>query len=342
MKPLDNVKFVVIDEAQDMAHLLVNIVDRLFRNAQEIWWAGDANQAIYGFAAADARIFIERARKASTRIVLRQTHRFGQEIVDLSTKIIRRAQDRMDVDVIGLHGKKHNIHSTGEFRPVVGQALILHRHVLGCQAVAASYIAAGLPFRNERGRDPLGANVRVRAFKAMRDLADGGDISMGAVHRLVDDLMPSILIGEDGLKKRLVVHGAKKKLQDAQNEGAVRLVDLVRSGILTQDGADIIRMKSYRLFRHADDLAYYDRVIENGYDLEGNCPIITTMHGSKGRQAEQVIVFNEMGRKCWDDPDTEHRLAYVAATRTRGELEICNERTLDWAEMPYEYPVNNV
>ncbi len=347
MQPLDDVKYVVIDEAQDLAPILFAIVDRLFRNAKEIWWAGDDDQCLYTFAAADARLFIDRARKAHTRIFLRDTHRFGIEIVNVAGQIIRQVKNRVPKEVVGVPGRGHVIHSTGEFKPIVAKMLLLHRHVMGCQALASTYFAAGLPFRNERGRDPLGASQRMKAFKAMRDLADGKEVTLGAIHRLVDDLMPSVLVDEEkGEKKRLVVHGAKKKLQDS-GTGSANILDLMRMKILTEDGADLIRGKHFRSLKHADDLEYYDRVIDNGYSLETvdeqdqiNVPVITTIHGAKGRQSPRVVVFNEMGRKCGeDDMDTEHRLAYVAATRTSGELEVCSERMVDWAEKMYEYPL---
>jgi hypothetical protein len=305
------------------------------------------HNCLYTFAAADARLFIDRARKAHTRVFLRDTHRFGIEIVNIAGQIIRQVRNRVPKEVIGVPGRGHVIHSSGEFKPIVAKMLLLHRHVMGCQALASTYFAAGLPFRNERGRDPLGASQRMKAFKAMRDLADGKEVTLGAIHRLVDDLMPSVLVDEEkGEKKRLVVHGAKKKLQDS-GTGSANILDLMRMKILTEDGADLIRGKHFRSLKHADDLEYYDRVIDNGYSLETvdekdeiNVPVITTIHGAKGRQSPRVVVFNEMGRKCGeDDMDTEHRLAYVAATRTSGELEVCSERMVDWAEKMYEYPL---
>lgn len=342
MEPVSDVKYAVIDESQDLAPILHTITDRLFQGAKEIWHAGDDDQSIFKFSAADAALFIERARR-STRIYLRQTHRFGDEIVDFSKQIISRVGDRVKKEVLGAKGREHLIRLTGSFQPTaVGEALILHRHVNGCQALGKAYIESGLPFRNERGRDPLGSYNRILAYKALKDLSDGKEAPMGSVTRLVDDLMPSMVVDERKVgsekKTRLIVHGAKKKMQNNAISGDVNLGDLVRAGILTEDGADVVRQKFFHVFKHSDDLEYYNRVTENGFDLHGKCPVITTIHGSKGREADKVTVFTEMGTKCWDDPDTEHRLAYVAATRTKRELEICSENTLDWTRRHYNYP----
>jgi superfamily I DNA/RNA helicase len=116
------------------------------------------------------------------------------------------------------------------------------------------------------------------------------------------------------------------------------LDELIHEKILTQDGANVIRHRQYSRTKYHEDFEYYDRLVKNGYDLADHGPTITTIHGSKGRQRENVVVFSEMGRKCLDDWDTEHRLAYVAATRTQGDVTICKERTVEWAEVAYDYP----
>jgi len=341
----------LVHNCQDLAPILHSIVDKLFVSADEVWWAGDPNQAIYGFAAADARLFIKRAQEADLVITLRQTHRFGQEIVDFSTKIIKRARDRILVDVIGFPGRSHNIRTTGDFNPTVEPMLILHRHVMGCQSLGADYMAEGKPFRNERGKDPLGSEMRVQGFQALHELAAGKGVSAGLVMRLVDDLMRSVLPpteGTNGKQVRLVVHGGKKKMKDGALKGDVNLRDLVAAKILTQEGADIIRARNLQALKpsYVGDFEYYHRVVDNGYSLQTvdadgktRVPIITTIHGSKGRQAPRVVVFSEFGQKCKEDMDNEHRLAYVASTRTYGSLEICAQRRVDYAEERYEYPV---
>ena len=108
---------------------------------------------------------------------------------------------------------------------------------------------------------------------------------------------------------------------------------------LTTEGYEAIALKRFRVFKHSEDLEYYERVVQNGHKLSSDgAPVITTMHASKGRQGKKVVVFSERGRKCALEEDAEHRLAYVAVTRTQGDLEICADRLVEWAELPYEYP----
>ena len=53
---------------------------------------------------------------------------------------------------------------------------------------------------------------------------------------------------------------------------------------------------------------------------------INTIHATKGREADNVVVLPDMSgityKGMLKDPDNEHRVFYVAATRARNELHI--------------------
>jgi len=339
MPPMDGVRYAIVDEAQDLCPLHWKILDRILRSTEQTWLIGDDDQALYRFSGASAELFLERARKADHQIVLRQTHRFGREIVDFSAKIIRRIKDRVEKDIIGVTGRAGSIIGTGEFKPTTGDTLVLHRHVAGCQAVARAYMLAGLPFHNERGRDPLGCKNRVKAWSALASLSDGAHVPFGAARMMVEELIPSLLLDDDGNKKaRLVVHGGKRKM-DSVIIPNINLVGLKTFGILTDEGASIVQRRAYEVLNHREDLEYYDRLTKNGHSTEERGAIITTAHGAKGRQALNVVAFTEMSRRCWSDPDTEHRLAYVAATRAQESLTICAERKVEFYTDAYNYPL---
>lgn len=337
MSPISGVRQVVIDEAQDLSPITVAICDRLFENAEACYWAGDEDQAIYNFSGADARLFIERYKR-SAKIHLEQTHRFGQEIWNFADRIIRKVTERIPKTVYGVKGRKHEISVQGHFEPFVSNALILHRLTAGCQHLASIYRASGLPFRNERGDDPLGSYNRVEAFRTLNALANGEQISGSDATEFILKFVPSFKDDVSG-RHWLVTRGSMKKLKGDALSGKVTLHDLQTAKILTSEGAEAISNRYYEIFGHAEDFDYYQRVLDNGYKLMGdNMPTITTLHGSKGRQAEKVVVFNEVSKKCLEDPDGEHRLAFVGATRTSGVLQICAEQTVEWATQKYDYP----
>lgn len=337
MTPIQTVRQVVVDEAQDLSPITVAICDRLFENAEACYWAGDEDQAIYNFSGADARLFIERYRR-SAKIHLEQTHRFGQEIWDFADRIIRKVSERIPKTVYGVKGRTHEITVAGHFEPFVSKALILHRLTAGCQQIASTYRALGLPFRNERGDDPLGAYNRVEAFRTLNALANGEVVSGADATDFILKFVPSYVNDVTG-RRWLVTRGSMKKLKGEALPGKATLYDLQAANILTSEGAEAISNRYYQVFGQAQDFDYYQRVLDNGYKLIGeNMPTITTLHGSKGRQAPKVVLFSEVSKKCLEDEDSEHRLAFVGATRTQGSLQICAENTVEWATNQYDYP----
>ncbi len=339
MAPISGVKRVVIDEAQDLSPICVALCDRIFQDAEMCFWAGDEDQAIYNFSGADANLFIQRYRTAFGRIMLQQTKRFPQEIWNFADKIIHRVSERIDKTVYGVPGREHEITIRGTFEPFVEPALILHRLSQGCQGMASLYRANGMPFRNERGDDPLGAHKRVENFRTLNDLANGKAVGGEAATEFILEFMPSTLREEGKTPIQCVKRGAMKKLKAEAIPSKVTLYDLQNSEILTSEGAELVRMRYYSAFDHSEDFEYYHRVLENGYKLTGeNMPTITTIHGSKGRQSRKVVLFSQMSKKCWEDPNSEHRLAFVGATRTEGILQVCAEQTLEWATERYDYP----
>jgi len=332
-------KYAIIDEAQDLCPIIYSIIDRLFSGVEERWWIGDDDQALYKFSGATADLFLAQAQRARFQVELRKTRRYGQEVVDFSRQIIRRVSNRHEKDIVGAMGNSGRITLAGQFAPVTGNIFVLHRHVAGCRALGDAYIQAGIPFRNERGKSPLESGNKIKAWTALRMLSSGAKAAVGQLRVLIDEHLPSIQ--KDDKRTRLVASGAKKRLGDFDENGhAMSLVDLVQSKILTEEGASVLKQKDYDTLVHAENFEYYDRVVANGYELEAEkVPIITTIHGSKGREAEGVVVMSEMGSRCWEDPDTEHRVAYVAATRTRGDVTICTDDLVDWAATRYDYPV---
>lgn len=341
MAPISGVRRVVIDEAQDLSPICMALCDRIFQDAELCFWAGDEDQAIYNFSGADAGLFIDRYRNAFGKIMLQQTKRFPQEIWTFADKIIHRVGERIEKTVYGVPGSTHEISIRGDFEPFVGPALILHRLSAGCQGMASLYRSNGMPFRNERGDDPLGSHKRVENFRTLNDLANGKAVSGSAATEFILEFMPSMLREEGKPRVQCVKRGAMKKLKAEAIPSSVTLYDLQNGDILTGEGAELVRMRYYNAFDHSEDFEFYHRVLENGYKLTGdNMPTITTIHGSKGRQSKKVVLFSQMSKKCWEDPDSEHRLAFVGATRTEGILQICAEQTVDWASEQYDYPIH--
>lgn len=333
------IRKVVVDEAQDCSPLLHLIMDRIFDGrVDSVLRIGDDLQAIYRFAGVDPTQFLREASrgKAAAQTL---THRFGDRIVAISREIAQRIQVRQDREIKSAKpDREHRAYESGSFEPDPRPGLILHRHVAGCREIGKRYMLAGVPFRNERGKDPLASASKIAAFEALDKLARGDAVNSMELQSLFSAAMKSFYVNQRTKEKhRLLVHGGVKKA--SKLAGVTNLRGLIDAQILTDLGARTIRERLYGFLKGSEDLAYYERLVKNGYGLDARGPVITTIHGSKGRQADRVQVFVEMSPACWSDPDGEHRLAYVAATRTRGELEICRYPMIDWGRTRYYYPI---
>ena len=73
---------------------------------------------------------------------------------------------------------------------------------------------------------------------------------------------------------------------------------------------------------------------EYGLGIVGPMPRIdiSTYHGSKGREADHVVLFTDCYQQTWDEqernPDSEIRLSYVGLTRAMKTVTIIVPRTL--------------
>ena len=75
-----------------------------------------------------------------------------------------------------------------------------------------------------------------------------------------------------------------------------------------------------------DTVEYYRALIANGIPKNFDDITVSTIHGVKGGEADNVIVLLDMTRRVDDNydtnPDSELRCLYVACTRAKKKLHI--------------------
>ena len=79
----------------------------------------------------------------------------------------------------------------------------------------------------------------------------------------------------------------------------------------------------------ADEREYLRSVLRNGEKFYDKPRIsISTIHQSKGGEADNVVLLTDMGRLSWENShsDEENRVWYVAATRARENLYVVRPR----------------
>ena len=87
-----------------------------------------------------------------------------------------------------------------------------------------------------------------------------------------------------------------------------------------------------------EDVEYFRLAAGRGERLDEKPRIkISTIHGVKGGQGDNVCIVSDIYSKVYDamqyDPDHEHRVFYVGVTRTKEHLHIIQPRT------PRSYPL---
>jgi superfamily I DNA/RNA helicase len=79
-----------------------------------------------------------------------------------------------------------------------------------------------------------------------------------------------------------------------------------------------------------DDIGYIRTALQQGEKLDKPRIRLSTIHGSKGGEADHVVLLPDMARRTYNEmlevPEDEARVWYVAVTRSRRQLTITKPR----------------
>jgi superfamily I DNA/RNA helicase len=328
LRPLVRIAFV--DEGQDLSPIQVKIVERWFADCERVYVAGDDDQAIYTFLGGDPD-WLLRLAKSSEVQVLDQSYRVPALAWDMARQAIKE--------------NRHRVEKTYMPKSDPGELLVMNREaaidlidenettfVLGrnwriLRGFAGYLRMRGVAFAVERFANwsPLGTGRGpvFRAWTGVVDLAKGRRIGAYAC-RTIFEYIPSGRAG-DGLLPR----GSKKRARE--HEGQVDLDTLRRWG-LDHLASAIERNPTSVLLKlppalHDELMAIMDRY---GY-LPKPKVVLTSIHSSKGREADTVVILPEMSKLTYEaymqggvaEFEAENRVAYVAITRTKRRLIVC-------------------
>lgn len=122
------VKVAIIDEAQDLTSLQWKMVLTAFRDCENIYIAGDDDQALYQFSGADVEFFLN---IKGTQHVLDKSYRLPSTVLNYSTQITNLIQYRAPKDFThkDTEGKVQVITSLDEVDLSNGEWMIISRNV---------------------------------------------------------------------------------------------------------------------------------------------------------------------------------------------------------------------
>jgi superfamily I DNA/RNA helicase len=303
-----HLRLLIIDEAQDLVPLQWQMVRKLMKRADEVYFAGDDDQAIHRWAGVDVSQFLE----CSTNVrILEQSYRLPSTVFDLSQKVVSQIQQRMDK----------------VYRPTERQGTV--QFEMGRESLdltrgswmlmtRANYMAMewGEQLREDGFLFSINGQRSLRQgltepLSTWRELVAGGEIYPAELGKMYQQLDP-----------RALHRGAKKLLDAADPNRAYGLDELNRNfGLKASGSADPLRVVKMN-----DRERTYIRALERrGEDVTQEPRIkLGTIHSNKGGEDDNVAVDLGTTRAAMEShhPDDEHRVFYVGFTRAKNNLHV--------------------
>lgn len=355
------------DEAQDWSRSEYHLCLKWAEEAHALVLFGDWDQSLYVWRGADPNILKTLDIPDSRRRVLSQSYRVPRAVHKVASRWIRRIKNRDDVEYLPRdeEGEVRELHSGFKFpRPLVvdcdrylseGKTVLF---LASCSFMLRPLIHelrdAGIPFHNPYRKkngawNPMRAAHRLLEF-LRPDPATWGDKARPWTWKEVGKWIEIVDAKsfERGMKSSILKTANNPKLMDLPVGDnlldAIDSVDLMfNDDIDFWQGGDPGALKSLVMKSKRHLLEYPVTVAKKrGKDALRAEPrvIVSTVHGIKGGEADVVYVFPDLslaGFSKWEfgteDRDAVRRLFYVAFTRAKESLILCDpsgRNSVDW------------
>ena len=308
-----DLEVVIVDEAQDLSPVQWTMVEKLCGPAQRVYVAGDDDQAIYTWAGADVNAFIN---LPGEEIVLDQSWRVPRAVQKVADEIVGRIKNRIPKKWAArdVEGEVIKVSRLEDADYLGDDVLVLARNHFLFVGVVDYLRRKGIPYLIN-GYPAVKATTR-DAIVAWESLRKGNTV-LGEDVKGIYKLM-SLNVG--------VARGFKT-CQHLAPDHTVTLGDLKESyGLLTDAGwKEALDLISER------ERVFIDTVVAAGRNFKDEPAVkLSTIHATKGGQADHVIVLQDMTKRTFamaqQDRDSEHRVWYVAVTRAKEKLTIVGPR----------------
>ena len=307
--PLD---VVFVDEAQDLSWLQWRVVEELSRQARRVVVAGDDDQAIYRWAGADVEQFVAMAGQVT---VLGQSWRVPPPVQRVAAEVVGRVRNRRPkVWQASTHeGVVRRTSSVLDDLASGDDILVLARNAFSLRNMSEQLRREGLlfEFRDETSV-PRSVLTAVRTWEKMRK----GESVSTDIALTVYNMMT-------------VGRGIRRGFKGLAGVPGDQMVDL--SWLTVNGGLDTSAPWFEALDRiPRDEVNYLRSALQKGEKPDSPRIRLATIHGSKGGEADHVVLLPDMARRTYEEmlnlPEDEARVWYVAATRARRQLTLVKPR----------------
>ncbi|MBV1929761.1 MAG: ATP-dependent helicase [Gammaproteobacteria bacterium] len=296
------VDVLFVDEAQDLSPQQWRLIEHWGIDIPTVHIAGDDDQAIYKWGGADPQgmINFQNLHDAEKKI-LSQSYRIPSAVHEIAQDMIERITDRVEKSYAPREelGSVQFYADPSMLKFTHGEdCMILYRNHYIRKDIEEVLIARNVPFTIIGGRP--------------------GPLEMPTANcaRIWKNLQKEI-------KEFCTYSVSAKQLKMLAKFSNPRFTGLIERGKLE----DILEEHWSIILRIPWEVKNFLKVIDEKWGLDVKPTIrLSTIHGSKGREADRVIVINGMSDKTMlgytKDPDSEIRTFYVGITRARHKLHI--------------------
>ena len=298
-----------LDEAQDLSPMQWDIAHLIEDKTQQMYCAGDDDQAIYKWAGADVEHFLGLDGGSET---LQQSYRIPAAVHAVAETIAKRIHNRYPkiYKPKQERGCCARIAHVAELDMSEGSWLILAQAGYQLQPVAADLRSFGHLYEYRGSRS---INQKLSdAVNGWTDLQKAREVSIDTVRNIYSYMSTGKRIAR-----------GYKKLTGIPDDELVNIDDLqLRHGLIATK--DMIWSEAMDRIA-AKDRAYITALLRRGEKFNGTPRIsVSTIHGSKGGEADNVVLFTDLSPAADSTmriaPDDIHRVFYVGVTRTRQNL----------------------
>ena len=301
---------IIIDEAQDLSMLQWYAVILLAKSTKHIYIAGDDDQAIFKWAGAIPEMLM---RTPGNKKVLNQSFRIPKKVYDVAESVANKIKVRVKKEWSPTSKTGEVEHySSIEYVPFDkdGEYYVLARTKYVLQKVEEYFKREGIIYNRFNKNKSISEKV-CYAINCWNKLVNGDTISLGGAKNMYK------YIPGDGPIKR----GYKTWDKALEDDVVVSYNDLVNN-----HGLRVNKEEAWHDALINEDVILYIRKCERrGQDINAIPKIkILTIHGSKGGEADNVVLLSELSRKSHTsllkNGDDERRVFYTGITRTKKNL----------------------
>ena len=308
-----------VDEAQDLSTLQWEMIDVLRRTPRIQVFTGDDDQAIMGFQGADVGRFLA---ATETKEVLSTSYRLPREPWIEAQRIVSRIEGRapkewFPTDETG----KVRFHQDFEHLPLEeGEWCVMARTNQLLKKYAGLLEEEGWIY-SMNGVPSIAPN-KFQAILDWEELCKGRKIPLSALRNVYSFMK----VGQ-GFSRGYAA--GSEKMAAADQEALVTYQEATDNFGLLAKG-DIRWYKALEKL-DLDTQNYILNALKRGDNVKNPRIKLSTIHKMKGGECDKIAVIPDISPAAYHqyriDPNTEHRVFYVAVTRAKQELHILEPET---------------